>query len=239
MRKDLPILGVLLPLLLCGSSQPAWADPFVINFTVTVTETVGALEEPFGVPIRVGDVVRGSFTHDPSAPEMPPPGTGIYLGAGHTMRIDIGPGLILPIRTYSVLDNGFCFAPGDCDAFSAGAYTEAFPGFVALFAAAHFLAPAASRHGTALPQSLAEIASIYNRGEFNLTTHQSRSLGEFEHGVFGTLALQQTPEPVPEPATLILFGTGVAGLIARRHRYGWRRGCSSVKLSAVSSQHGS
>jgi PEP-CTERM motif len=220
MRKKLLFLGAVL-VLLCVPPPNASADPITVNFDVTVRFARGALEDIFGVPIAAGDVIRGSFVYDPSTPDgNVTPDFGFYRGAGEALRLDTGTGLTLPIESYQVFDNANCF-PDVCDAFLGVANTLTFPGFEFIQAVADFRTAAGNHDGDGLPQSLEELATVWAPGTFIL---DARALNappdDLTHRFSGTLRLRETPEPVPEPGTLMLIATGAAGLIARRRRPG-------------------
>jgi hypothetical protein len=213
MRRMLPFVGAVLALLLVGS-RSASADPIIVNFDVTVGFAQGQFEDIFGVPIAVGDLLHGSFSYDPAATDQSPfPNRGLYDGSGQTLHVDTGTGLALPVDTFSVFDNALCADPNGCDAFAALATTQTFPGFAVIQVLAGLSAPGNQRQGDTLPQSLDEIASIYNDGLFTLQGLANGS-DDFSHVLTGTLRLPQTSEPVPEPSTLLLIGP-TAGLILR------------------------
>jgi hypothetical protein len=215
MGKRLPFLGVLLALF-CVCPRTVSAESFLLKFDVTVTFTLGPVQEIFGAPISVGDVMRGSITYDPSLPDLNTiPGFGIFDGTGQTMRLDHGSALTLPIETYQSFDNANCTS-GVCDGFLALGTTGTFPGFDLVQAVVSFEAPA-SREGDSLP-SIAELAAVFRTGGFRLDALlPNPPSDEITHAIAGTVRLRDvSPQPVPEPGTLMLIGAGASSLVIRR-----------------------
>lgn len=219
MRKNLPFLSVVL-VLLCVSSRGASADTITVNFDVTVGMPEGAMEEIFGVPVRMGDVLHGSFTINSLAGDANSrPDFGFYRGTGHSLHIDLGAGLTLPIGSWEVSDNTVCFPSQPlCDALHTKATSRVFPGFDSVHVDAILFAPPGSRQGDRLPQSAAELAA-YMSGRFVLQARLAGRPESFTHWLPGDLRVGEVSSaPIPEPGTLLLIGAGTAGLIARRLR---------------------
>ena len=213
MRTKLPLLTAVL-VLLCVSSRSASADTIRVNFDVAVGTTEGAIEDIFGVPVHTGDVLRGSFAINSLAVDTNPrPDYGRYRGTGQSLQIDLGTGLRLPIHNWTVFDFTSCCA----DMLQTAAISGVFPGFDLVGALVFLSAPPASRQGDRLPQSPAELAA-YTSGQF---VFEARLVNQpsVTHEIRGNLRVRDvTTQPVPEPGTLLLVGTGVAGLIGGRRR---------------------
>jgi hypothetical protein len=213
MRTKLPLLTAVL-VLLCVSSRSASADTIRVNFDVAVGITEGAIQDIFGVPVHTGDVLRGSFTINSLAVDTNPrPDFGRYRGTGQSLQIDLGTGLSLPIQNWTVFDFTSCCA----DMLQTGAISRVFPGFDLVGALVFLFAPPESRQGDRLPQSAAELAA-YTSGQFVLEARLA-SRPSVTHEIRGTLRVRDvSSQPIPEPGTLLLIGTGAAGLIASRRR---------------------
>lgn len=213
-------------LFLTGSARSSSAATIRVNFDVTVDFTRGPLEDIFGVPVHTGDVVSGRFSINTRAVDTNPgnPDFGRYRSTGNFLRIDLGTGLTLPIGNWTVFDfTSSCLpSPACVDMLQTGAGTNGFPGFAVMGAVVFLSAPPASRQGDRLPQSPAELAA-YTVGNFAFDA-QRAGQGTTTQEMFGTLRVRDVSvDPVPEPGTLLLVGTGAASLIARRRR----RACTS------------
>lgn len=213
MTNKLPMLAAVL-VLLCVSSRSASADTIRIKFDVNVRTAEGALEDILGVPVHTGDVVRGSFTINSRAVDTNPrPDYGRYLTTGNFLRIDLGPGLILPIHNWTVFDFTSCCA----DMLQTGAISGAFPGFSLVGAVVFLSAPPGSRQGDRLPQSPAELA-VYTTGNFVFDA-QLVNRPAVTQEMSGPLRVREvSTDPVPEPGTWLMVATGVAGIASRRRR---------------------
>ena len=212
MRKKLALLGALF-FSCCVCPRTVSAESFVLKFDVTVTFTLGPLQEIFGTPISVGDTMHGSMTYDPSLPDLNTiPGFGIFDGTGQRIRVDHGTGLTLPIETYQSFDNARC-ASGICDGFL-GLAIGTFPGFDFVQAVLS-LETSPSREGDSLP-SIAELAAAYQTGGFRLDAFlPNPPSDDLTHALGGTVRLVDV-HPVPEPGTLTLIGIGASGFVVRR-----------------------
>jgi hypothetical protein len=212
---------VLSGLFLTVSASSSAADTIRVNFDVTVRITEGALEDIFGVPVSTGDVVRGSFTIDSKAVDTNPgnPDFGRYLTTGNFLRIGLGTGLTLPISNWQVSDaTSSCLPSPVCvDTLNTGALSHGFPGFALVGAVVFLSAPPASRQGDQLPQKPADLA-VYTLGNF-VFEGQRVNLPRVTEEMSGPLRVRDvSTDPMPEPTTLLLVGTGAAGLASRRRR---------------------
>jgi hypothetical protein len=121
--------------------------------------------------------------------------------------------LALPLETYQAFANSACPQLNLCDSFVAVAEPGGIPGFASSSVTATLSAAAAVGLDDALPQNFDDLA-LYESGDFILQAFREHNPPGFSHVLIGTLALQPAA-PVPEPGTLVLIGTGSAGLLAR------------------------
>jgi hypothetical protein len=98
-----------------------------------------------------------------------------------------------------------------------GALSYGFPGFAVVGAVVFLSAPPGSRQGDRLPQSPAELAA-YTMGKFVFDAQLVNRPGVTQE-MSGPLRVRDvSTDPVPEPGTLLLVATGVAGIASRRRR---------------------
>ncbi len=212
-----PILsGVVLLLLFC--TRNASAELITVGFEVTINGSVGPVADILGAPVNAGDVFRGRLTYDSALPDGSRLADfGAYSGAGHTLQLDHGAGLTLPVFRFYVYDNATCVNAGDCDVFQAVVDSTPFRDFDFISFFLDFETPRARRQGDALPTA-AELASLYGPGDFFLQAMKSNFPGEpIEYALGGRTRLLDV-SPVPEPGTLTLVAIGASALGIGRAR---------------------
>jgi hypothetical protein len=222
MRTRHLVIGSLMAVLASGVlAREASADTVRLDFAIDVRDTLGDLADLFGVSIAVGDVVLGSLTYDTSTPDtLPSPFEGNYRSTG-AIAFRIGAGLTLPNDDVWVFDRTFDPRPNFDDVLTAFATTQSFPGFDAIQAELSFRG--GGRVGDALP-SAAEALAAFPSGGIRFAGWKTGVNPPFDRGTheFAGIVrlLPDTPEPVPEPGTMLLLASGTAVLVARRRRRG-------------------
>jgi hypothetical protein len=207
-----------------GVLMPAAADPITFYMTGRVDSVQGPVKDVVGVPVVVGMVVPFSVTFDPLAPsfsgcgncrEFTGPPYGMELGIGVQPRLE---NLLVAIHS-SVRGIDFSAAVdfGDSNTMRMEA--------LLYFSTAPF--------GHEFPRRAPPLNNFAVRHWFFARGHRSLDpdtpppddLVGFGGEI---LTLTDNVGVVPEPSTLVLFVTGVVGVLARRRaikggpRRGWR-----------------
>lgn len=218
MRKPCRCLALVAAILGFASALAA-ANPVEIRFDINVLGAHGALEEIFGKPIAVGDVIHGSLTYDPAATDhLADPLYGSYRPSG-ALAILHGSGVTFQLQGVDVIDNAWGVGY-PTDYFAAGSEYGNVVGFSRALATAEFYGPPSAQAGDALPATAAAFRAMYfTHGSFQFSANKNGVEPPWDdttHAFSGTLQFSDAnPAAVPEPATLVLLGTGVLAIVSR------------------------
>ena len=219
--RNAPAMFALVLLTGLGTPRTVHADPIQIGLTITVTGLKGDPADIFGAPLPIGSVFHGVFSYDPSAPDTDPnTGTGEYRTVNASVSLDAGNGLTQSLDTIFVLSRAA--DSGIPDLFTASG-DPSLPGFYPggnLFV--HFISPSQAVDTDALPQSSEDFLRAFRTGFFEIEANKigavSDGFDEGSHMVGGTMVASALTAATPEPGSMLLLGTGLAGLVLRRRR---------------------
>jgi hypothetical protein len=221
MRGFLTVAGVAIIGSCLFGGTVAQAAPVTFQFTLTVDQVDDSGGLLFGEPLQTGDALKGYVTYDTAAADTEPvdPNTGYYEMLGPVSAF----GLLTP-RTL-VTDDFFVTVANNVlgqDALTMEGWTpinaDSFDyGFMSL----NVVDKSGTWLSSDLPPanlSLAQLATFETLFRFQAWRNDMRYHLE-GHLTFDGPGSEDPPPAVPEPASLMLLGTGLLGLLkVRRDR---------------------
>lgn len=208
--------------LLLAFVSPVHADPLVVPFDIIVGSTRGDMVSIFGAAVYAGDVLHSTLTYDRDAiGSSGEPGFEAFTPIAGSIALALGSGLSLPLQIVQVYDDQPNGSPFELDTVNAFASTTSFPGFESITMLLQAQGPPESRSTTALPRSVAELASFMTTGSFRFQAFRPGLNPPFldvSHEILGRAQLADAPTPTPEPATGVLMLVGAVGTFLRVRR---------------------
>jgi hypothetical protein len=210
--KHAPLAPVALILFLFAAA-PVSADPIIFPFSVRVTTAFGPLEVLFGRTFASGDLLTGRVTFDGTAGPDQDPSTAHGMFDIPSGRIELD------------VPSGFAIDAGSADRFRAETLDD-IPDTVDEVIFYSFLCC----HPTGI--GFVNVDVLWTDPANRALTSDAlptdpEFLRRFPRVALGLLAGdtdrialfgESTVEPVPEPATMVLLLTGMAGVAWKRHR---------------------
>jgi hypothetical protein len=198
-------------------AQAVQAAPVTFQFTVTVDRVEDSLDGELFGPLEVGDKIQGWFTYDTASPDFEPgtPQLGYYEMVGAPAAF----GLVTPARTFVSEDfwvNTLLINTQHSLTVQGWAPINNAPLFDQGYLDLNIIGPNTWLPSDAPPSNLSQqqIAGFNTGISFYATKQDAPYL------LRGHLTYDgpTTPPAVPEPASLMLLGTGLLGMVKLRRK---------------------
>lgn len=220
--RQMGMAAAIIGISICGAATVE-AAAVTFQFTIAVDQIEDSDALLFGGPIQVGDRLHGYFTYDTEAMDYEPDADwmGYYEMTGGTASF----GLVTPTNSF-VSDDFFVNTVNDAfghDTLTVQGYAPVNrPLFDVGYLDFNVIAPDTGWLTSDRPPANLSLPQMAGAGFQTWLSFQASESDERHfltgHLVYDDPGTGDPPPAVPEPASLILLGSGLLGLVARQRR---------------------